>query len=670
MNDYYENISVCKVVPFPNGEDKTDLKRLADIEKDQISVIHPNKYEHKIRDYIYKKDGPNDIGTVGIWKWKEEPNKNHSDKYFVKSRYVNNIKPIEIIIRDEIVPSQEEIAKYVKYTGIRDTESGLDFLICFPQAHKSDQYIGVYCKNSQCELKNSKLMVKKEIESLPRYLIDRDDIIETQNYIFYRKLELQESTDSVLIKTREEILIDLLKLKSKKLLSRKERRKINDYFSKAVNQNIYEEFAKKTNISEDKAKEFIDLFIKKSSKYLMQDDVDEIVTANLVENNEMLWQKYEELAKVQWKKNHKEEEEKLEKVKNDINNKNKELIDIQENIKILQLELDDKQKEIDKMNARAKEIDVKIHEKIEDARTKSADFIAEMALVQAAVQSGPQVTSPALSQSVEKPLIITGKPIEEAEEISDQDEMIDILIDNLKYAIGEDQNKERSNKLINGLACFLYAAYLNHVPVLLAGPNAKDIADAFSAAIFGQYSERIQLRGTYQSIPETDKPFVVVENVFSLNWIDHVNTIIENLEYCWFTNAFAENLIIEPRGLYNYMVPIVTDLFVSGPSKSDYDGGKQIKKFDELKSKSERSDKFLTKIGAGNLYLKNIGRILGTVKKMSNYDRDLDYYFALVPYAIVTGNQELLIEKIKDSPNEITSDCRKIIMQYLGENDE
>ena len=59
--------------------------------------------------------------------------------------------------------------------------------------------------------------------------------------------------------------------------------------------------------------------------------------------------------------------------------------------------------------------------------------------------------------------------------------------------------------------------------------------------------------------------------------------------------------------------------------------------------------------------------ILKTLNGMPGYSDDWAYYFVLLPYAILTGNERFLVETIESS-EKISNDCRDIIMQYLGDN--
>lgn len=673
MNDY-QYISICKVVPNPNHEGTTSLQRLADIEHNQIIKI--NYFSDHVN-YIYY-DGIKTIGTIGVWRWTITPNRSNPEKNFYKREYQRNIRPIEIIDKtNETIHNREDIAKYIKYNGINDTDSGLDFLICFKQPTRNAKYIGVYCKNSQCKQVESKLMVKKEVEKLPYYFIDSENIIDISGtgyrYKFYNEFRVEETENFVFLKTKEEILIDIIKQHSSRKnlknydISRKEANKFKEFLDNFNNEDIYEEFEKKCKISELEAELFVESFIQKSEEYLDQEDIDAILQEELVENNDQLWDKYEKLANERWSQIHQKELNQIKQIEQQINKAQDEKTQIQGEIERIQKEIQNKEK-------LANDIEQKIQQKIEDARNQSADFIAEMTLIQAANQRSPQGHQDhniTISQNIEKTLYVKGKQLENLEEIGEWDEMVDTLSINLRSAAGMNQS-EKNDNLLKGLAGFLYAAYIDKIPILLAGPNAKNIANAFSSAVYGKLADQFYCEGEFQytKLKETNESdFVTINNVFHADWIDHIDEITGNLNYCWFTNAFAENLIIEPKGLYNYMIPIVTDLFVAGRPETGY-CGKQAKdfEFEETSRRNKNIRQFLKETGSGSLYRKNIELVLKTLTGMPDYSEDWDYYFALLPYAVVTGNENILYEMLESSDQNISKDCFEIIKQYLGEN--
>ena len=159
-----------------------------------------------------------------------------------------------------------------------------------------------------------------------------------------------------------------------------------------------------------------------------------------------------------------------------------------EQIEALSAKISTIENNIDNLTKTKERIEQEIHEKeklavdvrknvdiiITKAQEHAAEFIASMAFVN---------TTGKISASVEKGSIscfTSGITIlsEQVEEYEDWKDLIDNLSDNLEKA-------GVCSKHSKSFAAFLFSAYLNQLPLLLAGPNAMEIADAFSVTING-----------------------------------------------------------------------------------------------------------------------------------------------------------------------------------------
>ncbi|WP_295361406.1 hypothetical protein [uncultured Pseudoramibacter sp.] len=693
---------ICEVKPSNNG---VILQWLAGIKDGTIVRLKQDKLRlEKDKKYYYKSNGPEKIGTIGVWNWTRQTNQTDGNIVFIQSQYTENVRPIEIIAIELQVQSKSEVANYIRSNAIKAKENGLDVLICFPSSEKENLYDGVYCKNDEFEIIDSKLHLKDNIHKFPLFQIDSNEIVRTKQYDFYYRLELGVANDFIELKEPKEILIDLLlehsdwASMSAKGLSQKDYKIVNKYLNDFLNKDFYEEFAERSGCTLTDAKAICRDFIKNSGTYLQEkSDGENQFIDDIFEHNRSLREKYEKRVDEKWNEKHaskiqaeqKEYDNLKQKIKNEQSGLQQLKNDLSSEIKVLKQEKEkeahalekwkeeSQQKKVNKeieLNILKDQIDRKqkqikeLEQKVAKQREK-AEKITNQADNQIVSQS-KRINSIESPQDVEK-LFIEGKPLadNDIDECANWSDMCSILKENFGIA-GVDENE---NSILTGFVSYLYAAYLNEIPVLLAGPNAKNIADAFSAAVYGKTADRFNCEGQYQITKLSngnESPFTVIDNVFHANWLDHVDDITSEFQYCWFTNAFAENLIIEPRGLYNYMIPVVTDLFVTvRPDTDPTYYGKQKQDFD-IKGEDRKIRsclKVLQGFGLGSLYRRNIEMILKTLNGMPGYSDDWAYYFVLLPYAILTGNERFLVETIESS-EKISNDCRDIIMQYLGDN--
>ena len=92
-----EKCSICKVISRGSigTEGDTYLERLFDIEDNRlfIPIINEDalkKFEN--RTWIYKNNGPNNIGYIGCWRWSAKPNMNNPESDYVQSNFIQKNK--------------------------------------------------------------------------------------------------------------------------------------------------------------------------------------------------------------------------------------------------------------------------------------------------------------------------------------------------------------------------------------------------------------------------------------------------------------------------------------------------------------------------------------------------------------------------------------------------
>lgn len=95
----YDYVSLCEVEQDYNGQ--VWLNRLADIGKTGLlQAFYLNEDLPKYfanRSRLFFKDGPSELGAIGVWNWSSIPNNNDFSKDYVTTQFNPDARPIEII---------------------------------------------------------------------------------------------------------------------------------------------------------------------------------------------------------------------------------------------------------------------------------------------------------------------------------------------------------------------------------------------------------------------------------------------------------------------------------------------------------------------------------------------------------------------------------------------
>lgn len=224
------------------------------------------------------------------------------------------------------------------------------------------------------------------------------------------------------------------------------------------------------------------------------------------------------------------------------------------------------------------------------------------------------------------------------------------------------------------LAAFLYTAYVLRIPLLLAGPNGRDIADAVSAALFGRTASTLRCEGAYdpgavEEYTGEESQIIALLNPINTGWISHIPelTAVKD-KLILAVHPFAEDLLIEPKGLYNYVVPVLTELFVDRPASREYAGGCFGTDFREYECAEPQKKIHLARKLPMPAMLRNwLQQILADMKAILGKDTpDYDVLFATLPYASVTGRTDTILEDIEGGGG-LSKDTQALLRTFLGE---
>ena len=224
------------------------------------------------------------------------------------------------------------------------------------------------------------------------------------------------------------------------------------------------------------------------------------------------------------------------------------------------------------------------------------------------------------------------------------------------------------------LAAFLYTAYALRIPLLLAGPNGHDIADAVSAALFGRTASTLRCEGAYdpgaaEEYTGKESQLIALLDPINTRWISHIPELTAGKDKLILAiHPFAEDLLIEPRGLYNYVVPVLTELFVDRPASGEYVGGCFGADFREYeRTKPQKKFHLARKLPMPAMLLNWLQQMLADMKMILGKDTpDYDVLFAALPYAYVTGRTDIILEGIEDGGG-LSKNTQALLRMFLGE---
>lgn len=235
-----------------------------------------------------------------------------------------------------------------------------------------------------------------------------------------------------------------------------------------------------------------------------------------------------------------------------------------------------------------------------------------------------------------------------------------------------------AEKHIIGLSAFLCAAYIEKQPILLVGPNAIDIAQAFSAAIAGHKYGMLYCEGNYsnQTIAEIGadgEDIVIIINLLSSGWMNRLPEILSRNDIFYIaTHPYTEDIQVEPKSLYGFMLPLFSEFFVDKKATGKYYGGYFADDFKPYStSKSLHNElRILSKFALSPLVRSRIGSLVATMHDIhSATTADEEFLFAIFPIAYASLAISELTEAVNDPKKGITisANLKRDLQYILGE---
>lgn len=665
-DDFYSSdlpfMSLCKVIKDNKGN--MILRRLSDIENDTITGGYLEQTSS--REYLYKVDGPNTEDYIGIWNWNAVPNVNNPSKDFIQSQYNENYLPIEVVIFNDCNDIHEIINRLKE--GINYNAHSRRYYFAF---WNGKTYEGVYISTKKVENTMGKIKLADDVFTAPLYLLKREDICIFGSCYLVKTIKMGRPNEIIYVTEPYEVVKKKFiqritwTLSKQRGLTKNEFQRMKIFLQEFPLENLDKEIANTLQCDIDSAKEYIDFFIQQASTGIELNDIEDDILEQFVLSKPELTERYMSMLTEKWRKEHSEQilklQQELEQVKDETKLESTRLVQIKQEFNQVNDELIEARSTRELQEQLATDVENRVAERIAQAKEDVAKFIVDQTFIsQATVHNKEHVVAASFKMGE----IL---PEDNLERYNTWEE----LLENLKYELLEAGVAE---KYAIHLATFMYAATINHVPLLLAGPCAHEIANAFSSAICGCLAGVLDLVGEYsESIVKeclsSKSEVIIIKNLFSAQWNGRLGELLsKNHKQFIAIHPYVEDLQFEPKGLLNYMMPIFTELFVDKYATGNFVGGIKKTDFKEYKSdKTKKRHNTPLKMLRLSMYSRNfMGQVLEDMHGMLNDDLiDDDYMFVILPCAFWENNMEAIHHYIKQHP--ISAELSSIIEGYFGE---
>ena len=670
-----------------NHDDRVWLHRLADIENGKLHIPfksdrEDNRFENRDcwyqYQFQYRDGGPSAIGTIGVWEWSAIPKPDNPAIDQILSYYVQDVCPVRIVPLK--AKSIEDIVAQLK-TGTVYTQTYLcNTLFCYES--KVGQLSGVLCRANEFNIVDRCAKLSETIYYLPVYTVSYGDIYnwDDRNLRFLKTLQVGEPSGYVSIGNTHEVIRTLILERTTWPLfkecigaTKAEWKHCKLLLEKICGESLYDAIVQKLNCTLDQAKQTVDDFVNRADALIKVGDIDVNVLAEIAKNHDELRELCEKAVSVEWHNSHAAEiakaEAEVSEMEETISIAKKQHSELLAEIATKQGELDRLLAEIAQYESIGKETLVAVRQKIADAQKDMAGFIADISVfLPQSNATLPYGNPPASWQYSSTSGQYSDEDIELAESWRNE---YDAIYQNLSCALGIEPD------FCSMLTAFLYATHINNVPTLIAGPGGQDIAEVLSVSMYANGAGQLTLGdecdlSIVERISEADDSIVSVQNMFGKGWTDALPQKFTRLkkQIIW-THPYVEDMLIEPKGLYNYMLPVLSECFIGSLPALETWPSKRAKKFQPYVSEEKQSLRIsaFKRLGLSKLLLGQLTRVLSDAKCILENpakDKDLELLFGVLPLCVLTGRLDVLKDVI-EGESGISSSVKAEVARYIEE---
>lgn len=666
--------SLC--VAYRDSSERDRLLRIADVNRGKFTDNLIESAPEYTR--LYNHDGPSDDNAIGVWDWRVVPNRSDPSKDFIESSYNSNIMPVEIVAIKEC-NSVDDILKVLRkgFSVELHTERILFSIL------DGGKYEGVYCDSKVLDYKSRIAILKENVLKLPIYTFYRIDTLLLDKATVLVRTNLGLPQRLVRVKEPMDIIRNCIISKvtwaasQQKGFVRSEYQQVRAFLTELQTSDLYEEISKKCDCTLDEAIEYVTTFMNRSDKIVVGNTVENEVMVQIINNDPEAYDRCMSALRKIWEQENAstiaEAHISLETIKKEEAGFRKRIEAKEQELSEIQTKISEGNQELERQKDVAEEVNRLVLQKIEYAKNNVAEFIANSAFVQATgMASALNYVSQNDGSNDCRTLFTAHEEINGDE--PDVNDTYDQLLQTIQFELCEAGVVDEYRV---SLAALLYGAYVRHIPILLAGPNGHEIADAFTAAIDARTAAFFTCtgdkNGSFDQCETSDDDIVVIENPLQAQWENDVLRLISKREKFYIlTQPFADDLVVEPRGLFNYCLPVLTELFVSGIPTRNYMGGKMSEAFKHYvpETISGKYGKILDELSITSLAKGNAQALITDISKLSERNEaDEILQLLLYPLAYAVGKQHILMEKIDAMDNKPSSQVVTRLRRLAGEKE-
>lgn len=687
-----QTYSLCGIVEDVAGQKW--LERYADLHYDRTYQTFyqrddiPPRFENRSKLYI--KDGPNQLDFYGVWSWRAIQNENDPQKDYITTAYQPRLVPIEVYIRKEAATLDDLVALLKK--GLPCQLHSLKIMFAVPAS--KNHYTGILCQKKDLYIDGDRVFIAENCDEIPIYEFPKTNLLRLKNGLtFYKEAFAGRSSSFHPLKSDLEIVrrivADSISWSAYRArgLTRQAHQTAKTLFATLPLDDATSKIEEKLHCSKAQAETWLTVFRKTAENYIDKTTLEDDILRAAVDANSDLQKRMKDLVQTEWAEENKQLLDEAKKALTAIEGKRKVVADeLETTKKSLAKAKAEKQKFVDTLATKeqvAANVEKEVRNKIQKARENAAEFIAHMAFITPLTVSKPPENEESIKNNSDAAatmpyhIIPTQKELTELDENHNWDDVLFAVAANLDEAGVTEQHQK-------GLAAFLCAAYIEKQPLFLAGANAIDIVQAFSAAVQAKQHGVLSCRDMYcqQAVAEIgthDEKIVLIQNLLASNWMNHLPEILARKDMFYVaTHPYAEDLQVEPQSLYGFMLPLFTEFFVDKKATGGYYGSYFAADFTKYKSPSASSKKssMLVQSPAGHLIkqfpvsplIKNqISHLLDTMHGIdAETTVDDDFLFAILPLAYALQKIDILTTAITNPQDKISiSSGLKRELQYL-----
>lgn len=674
MNKYLEAKSICEY---------TDniFFRLADIKGNEVEPFYFDDQKEPVyenRERLYCNDSSSEEQDLVVLNWEAEPNKRGDGDYILGS-IDKTFLPIQIIIFLQ-ARSIEEVYELIQTFSTENIYSNR-FLFC--HYINNNELECLYLEQKDFSISEGQFKIKDEVYKIPVSNINQHEILKlrkNKEFILFENLKPPETKEFKFIKEPNEIIKRIFSSRfswpdgSAMGLPKSRWQELRDILQLMPEKILLEEIEEAFNCNKERAVELREDFYDCYLDYVDNKDINDQIFSGVVNSNKEVSDYLKAEIRSDWEIENKEliksKESEIEELKEEYNKINIEKQKLEEILKSNEIKIKEKESRISELNEVYSSFTNKFSEKIKSSKNDIGEFVSDVLYYYPFLNERNNFLSTTKCSNSE--FYTTGsEPSVEPEICENWNDIIDIFSDNL-----EDIGIAREYSQL--LATYFYTLFRYKKSIVLIGPFGWKLSEVISLSLTGKNPGVLDCNNlnkeSLKILIESSDSIIIVKNFFTSTRKNDLLEIFELSKKMFILQwPFKEDLLIEPKDIFNYIIPFFTGLFLTTPmnkkitpinmSDGFEDHMYENKNKNKYRLKSEYLDKFK------KTYMNDI--LSKTYEMYEEIDSNLvqernkyNYVLCDLPFGYYLTNKQILLESIDDE-NSLNSKVKEEFETFI-----